>query len=443
MSRFWRTILFGAFAIGFLISAPLVVLYTAGYRYQFGSMSVVKAGVVSVTSIPKGANVTLNGILTEKKTPAVIDNVFPGKVEVLIEKQGYTSWKKTLPVVSGQSTFVSNALLFLEGTPLQAIDQSSILNVATHNSSRFAYLAQNKGVLEVWLKDDAVTQNRPILTQPFHTKSTYALSWSRDGGYLLLTETTTKKIETVIRAHDGIVIPLPTIALTDAWWNVDGGHTLFYRTGSEIYAFGIDADVSFPKKITADDAVLRQGDVLVVQSETQSVVSKLDENGIATILAYLPHGTYQFVRAPSSFMMLHDIRRNHVVLIDPTKKNSILLNEEAHYFAWSPKEDQLIFSNGFDVNLFTIETGLVETMTRFSEPLTDLAWYPLGDEILYSKDGQIHALELDRRDIRNEVTLVNGYSVQSMWTSKDGASLFFIGRKGEDPATIFERKLQK
>lgn len=443
MSRFWRTILFSVFTLGFLISAPLVVFYTAGYRYQFGSMRVVKAGVLSVTSTPKGVNISLDGIVSEKKTPAVIDNVYPGEIKIHLEKTDYTSWTKTLPVVSGQSTFIPNALLFLTGSPVQVIDQTAVEYVAVQSSSRFAYLVNNKGVLEVWIKDESLTQTKPILTQPFHTKSTYTLSWSQDGGYLLLTEKAVKKIQTLVRAHDGIRIPLPTNTLTEAWWNTDSGHALFYKTGTEVHAFGIDADISFPKKITADDAVLRQGKILVVQSGQQSVVSALNEGGIATILAYLPHGVYQFAHAPSPFILLQDVSRGHLVLIDPTQKNSMLLNEEAQYFEWSPKEDRLIFSNGFDVNLFTIQSGQIETLTRFSEPLTDLAWYPLGDEILYSKNGVLNALELDKRDARNEITLVNGYAVQSMWSSKDGASLFFFGTNGTDPATIFERKLQK
>lgn len=443
MSRFWRTILFAVFAIGFLISAPLVVLYTAGYRYQFGSMSVVKAGVLSVTSIPKGASVFIDGIESDKKTPSVIDNIYPGEIKIRVEKAGYSSWRKTLPVVSGQSTFAPNVLLFLDGTPAQTIDQTNVLHVATQSPSRFAYLVNNNGALEVWIKDDAVPQSQPILTQSFRPKSIYTLSWSRDGGYLLLTEATTKKTSTVIRAYDGTVIPLPSASLVDAWWNAGSGHTLFYRVGSEIHAFGIDTDLTFPKKLIVSDVELKQGKTLVVQSGDQSVVSNLDENGIANIIAYLPRGTYKFVYAPSSLILLQDVEKNHLVLIDPTQKNSMLLNEEVRHFKWSPKEDRFVFSNGFDINILTVQSGHTETLTRFSESLTDLAWYPLGDEVLYSKNNIIHALELDRRDVRNEIALVRDYTVQSMWLNKDGSSLYFFGQHKDDPTTIFERKLQK
>jgi Tol biopolymer transport system component len=141
--------------------------------------------------------------------------------------------------------------------------------------------------------------------------------------------------------------------------------------------------------------------------------------------------------------LLQDITKNHLILIDPTQKNSILLNEEVRHFKWSPKEDRFVFSNGFDINVLTISSGLTETLTRFSEPVTELAWYPLGDEVLYSKNGVIYALELDRRDVRNEIALVRDATVQSMWVNKDGSSLYFFGQIGNDPATVFEKKLQK
>ncbi|OGL96421.1 hypothetical protein A2318_03435 [Candidatus Uhrbacteria bacterium RIFOXYB2_FULL_45_11] len=443
MSRFWRTILFAVFAIGFLISAPLVVLYTAGYRYQFGSMHIVKAGVLSVTSLPKGANVFLNGTMSDKKTPAVIDNVLPGDIKIRLEKPGYSSWEKTLPVESGQSTFVPNAVLFLDGQPTQAINQTDVLTVAVQSPTRFAYLVNNKNVLEVWIKDDSVVQDLPILKQPLRTKSTYTLSWSHDGGYLLLTESASKKTQTIIRAYDGTVIPLPTTSLVDAWWNASSGHTLLYRVGSEIRAFGIDTDLSFPKKLIADDAELKLEKTLVIQSGDQSVVSYLDENGIANIITYLPRGSYKFVYAPSSLIMLRDLNKNQLILLNPNQKNTILLHEEVQQFKWSPKEDRLVFSNGFDINILTISSGYTETLTRFSESLTDLIWYPLGDEVLYSKNHDIRALELDRRDVRNEIALVRDYVVQSMWLNKDGSSLYFFGQYKDDPTTIFERRLQK
>lgn len=443
MSRFWRTILFAVFALGFLISAPLVVLYTAGYRYQFGSSHIVKAGVLSVTSIPKGASVSLNQITSDKKTPAVIDNILPGDVKIRLEKTGYSSWEKTLPIQSGQSTFVPGAILFLDGTPVQAIDAINVFAVAVENPSRFAYLVNQKGVMEVWVKDDSSSQAQSLLTRPIHAKSSYTLTWSPDGAYLLLRETNIKNTMTLIRVYDKNTIALPSPDLTDAWFDVGSSHTLIYQNKMGLHAFGIDADIAISKKLTANDVQSKDGKLLVIESNHQSILSYLDANGIVSIIAYLPLGTYRFMHAPSPYILLEDTSRHHIILLDPNQKNPLLLNEEALFSEWSSKEDRLVFSNGFDIKVYSVSLGQTETITRFSELLTDLAWYPLGDEILYSKEHVLNALELDRRDVRNETTLVNGYSVNKMWMSKDGTSLFFFGKKDADPTTIFERKLQK
>ncbi len=443
MSHLWRKILFAVFAIGFLITAPLVVFYTAGYRYEFGSSRIVKAGVLSATSIPKGASVILNSILSDKKTPAIIDNILPGQVKIKLEKAGYTSWEKTLPIVSGQSTFIPNAILFLDGQPTQIVDQTTVLAVAVQNSSRTAFLANNKGTLEVWLKEDTSSQNKLLLQRPLKTKSLYSITWSPDGVYLLLKESGSKNIFTLLRISDQTIINIPSKNLSEAWFDVGSAHTLIYRTGAELHAFGVDTDVTIPKNVIADDLQIKDGKILAVQSSHQSVLSYLDTNGISSIIAYLPLGKYRFLHAPSPSLLLEDVSRHHIILLDPNKKNPLLLNEEALFSKWSSKEDHLLFSNGFDIKIYTSSTDQTETITRFSEPLTDLAWYPLGDEILYGRETVLNALELDRRDERNETKLVDGYAIKNIWVNKDGSRLFFFGQKGNDPATIFERVLQK
>lgn len=444
MSRFWRNILFAIFTIGFFISAPLVVLYTAGYRYSLTSKRVVKAGVLSVTSTPKGATVTINGVPSEKKTPAVIDNILPGTITVKVEKSGYSSWEKNLPIVSGQSTFVPNAVLFLDGSPTAVVDQKNILAVDQKSATKMVYLVSNTASIEVWQKDLAYGTSKSVYSTTPHAKSTYTLSLSPDETYALLTETVIKKTRTLIRLFDGQTIPLPA-NISDVWWNEDGGHLLLTRVNTEIQAFEIDSGLSTPEKTVANDALYRDNKWLVVQPSqaNKDVVSYLSQNGVASIVAYIPAGQYRFLHAPAPYLMLQDTRTHHVLLLNPTENEPLKFSKEMTRFVWSPKEDQLLFSNGFDINIYTLASGETETITRFSEPLTALAWEPIGDQILYAKNTSLRSIELDRRDTRNEIELANGYSVRTLWTSKDGASIYFFGQYGSEPASIFERKVQK
>jgi len=444
MNRWIRTILFAVFAIGFLISAPLVVLYTAGYRYQIGSNRIMKAGVLSVTSTPRAATITLNGQRESKRTPAVIDNLFPGDVKIQVSKTDYSSWEKTLPIKSNESTFIPNAVLFLNGTPTQTVDQTPLTVSVSSDTSRFAYLTNTKGTAELFVRDSTFLQDRSIFKGPGHTTSTYNLSWSPDDQYLLLSENATKKTYTVINVREGTVISLPSKDAADVHFDIGSNHHVLYRINKEWRIFGIDSDISYPKKLIVDDLQRRNGRLVTVQSGTdQSVVSYMDDVGVATIITYLPFGTYHFVQASPSKMALMEVNTHHLVLLDPDQSEPLRLNEEVRFFEWSPKGDRLLFSNGFDAKIFDVNSGQMQTITRFSEPLTAIGWYPIGDEILFSQGTSLTAIELDERDVRNKIVLVNDFAIQSFWVSKDGSKLSFFGKKTDGSMGIYERKLQK
>lgn len=445
MHHWIRTILFAVFAIGFLVSAPLVVLYTAGYRYQLGSNRVVKAGVLSITSVPKGATITLDEKQNSKRTPAVIDNLFPGDVKIEISKAGYTTWQKILPIESNESTFIPNALLFLTGSPMLAIDKPLLDTTVSTDPSRFAYLTNTNGTMDVWVRDSTFLEDQSIFKQSFHASSVYQLSWSPDSQYLLLKETVgaKEKTNTIIHVREHTIVPLPVQSATDVHFDVGSDHHLFYHVGKEWNAFGINADLSLPKKLFADDLRQRNERLVSVQSKDQSIVSYLDDKGVASIIAYLPLGSYRFISAPSSLIVLEETKRHRLIILDPDQGEPLRLNEEIRLSAWSPKEDRFLFSNGFDVKIFDRHSGYMETITRFSEPLTQIGWYPSGDEILYSKGTTLSALELDERDVRNETVLADGVSIQSFWITKDGSDLFFFGKNSKGESQLYERKLQK
>ncbi|MFH0780181.1 MAG: hypothetical protein V1928_05025, partial [Parcubacteria group bacterium] len=44
----------------FLVAAPILILYTAGYRYNFKKNQVQKTGALVISTAPSGAEVTLN-----------------------------------------------------------------------------------------------------------------------------------------------------------------------------------------------------------------------------------------------------------------------------------------------------------------------------------------------------------------------------------------------
>ena len=72
------------------------------------------SGKLTISSIPAEADVAINGIVQQSKTPLVVSDVPKGRVEIVISKEGYETVTKTLSLTAGSDEIVS---VQLEGKP--------------------------------------------------------------------------------------------------------------------------------------------------------------------------------------------------------------------------------------------------------------------------------------------------------------------------------------
>src|SRR5688572_13864453 len=102
---------FSIIAIGFilfLISAPLIVLFARGFKYDFSQNKIVKTGTLVVESEPDNADIFLNDEKEDTQTPANIRFVLPGEYTVTVSKDGYQSWTKRLTIKSQLVTWAND-----------------------------------------------------------------------------------------------------------------------------------------------------------------------------------------------------------------------------------------------------------------------------------------------------------------------------------------------
>jgi len=105
------------FIVLFLITTPVVVLYTAGYRWNEKKIRLEKVGIIFLRSRPSGAEIFLDGVLRSEHTPARLRNLLPSDYAVKVTKKGYSVWQKTLPVSSALTTFAENIVLWKTDAP--------------------------------------------------------------------------------------------------------------------------------------------------------------------------------------------------------------------------------------------------------------------------------------------------------------------------------------
>jgi hypothetical protein len=102
----------------FFIISPLVIMYTAGYRYDIASRTILETGVISIDIEPRDAQVVLNTIPIQKQIPIRLTNRAPGRYTVSFSRDGYHPFEHMILVESKQTTYLRDITLFKNSLPI-------------------------------------------------------------------------------------------------------------------------------------------------------------------------------------------------------------------------------------------------------------------------------------------------------------------------------------
>ncbi len=103
--------------LNFFVIAPIILLYTIGYRYDSTTGGLRQTGVISVSAEPQDAIVTLDGVTQSGGLPLRIPKITPGDYTISMTKSGFLSWEKRISVAKKKTTYIKNIRLFAENEP--------------------------------------------------------------------------------------------------------------------------------------------------------------------------------------------------------------------------------------------------------------------------------------------------------------------------------------
>lgn len=421
-----RQILFVLFFLVFIVAAPAIVLYTAGYRYNFRSWQIVQTGVLSLTSFPRGATVVIDDIPQTTRTPAVFKNLIPGQHTIRIERTGYTAWEKTLEIESHTTTFADDITLFPHSLPSLslALEQDSGAEIHRESGS-IAHLKRDKEWTEVWVEQ--AENERLVSRLPLAPDAPVTMEWSAGGGALALRSEQNNSAEILlVSLFDGATLPVTELypTMTTGWWDPRIEGRYFVRDKQGVW------DVGFPEgknpllhediqRLTVDN-----GEHITLQSVAdRTAVSVQQATSVGSLLTYLPRGDYAFADAPAWLSLLVEPTRQEITLIDRGQSEPIRLTARATAWRWDETKDRLLYTDGYELHLYDRHARTDETLTRVSDPIIDVAWDAHGNTVFYAQQATVSSVELDRRDQRNTNTLVSAEMIQHIWTSPDGTIL--------------------
>ena len=145
-----RLIIFAASLTFVFIVAAILVTFGKGYRLDFEDRKISGTGILSITSIPDGAMIYVDG---EEKggTDTNIQNLEPGKYEISLVKEGYSSWKKEVKIVKEKVTPIE-ALLFKSAPNLESITfLGAVSPKVSPDGQKIVYGIENKEKGGIWV----------------------------------------------------------------------------------------------------------------------------------------------------------------------------------------------------------------------------------------------------------------------------------------------------
>lgn len=154
-----RILVFVALLIFIPAVAFLVIRIAQGYRPDFSTLSFRPSGLLVATSTPDGAQLFIDGKLISATNTTL--NLPPGEYEVEIKKDGFTTWKKTLPLKK-ELVVKTDALLFPTFPDLRSLTFTGASNPVVSPDGQkvvFAVSGASAGKNGLWVLDLA---DRPL-----------------------------------------------------------------------------------------------------------------------------------------------------------------------------------------------------------------------------------------------------------------------------------------
>ena len=226
------------FITAFFVAAPVIILYTAGYRYDWQNGLLKETGAISIDVLPKNAGVYLNGIMLKSGMPVKLNNIAPASYSLRLTAAGYFDWTKNIEVKNKETTYIKEISLLKKTSP-QMLIGGQINNLALSEDNNYIlYSIGKSGSEELWLW--SVRDKKSTFIQKLDMHETPALAWS-NGSYAIAASGQPPYAKLlIINAQDPLsaydLAKNSVSAILKYQWDEESGQ-LYFSTKNAIFSF--------------------------------------------------------------------------------------------------------------------------------------------------------------------------------------------------------------
>ncbi len=397
---FHRRVLPWVYLTIFLVLAPVLLLYTAGYDYNTKKQTIERSGTLIVDTTPRSARILIDGTDTHETTPTTFQHASIGTHRVRVERDGYLPWERDVDIKPEQVTFANNVILWKDVLPVVQATGTYTRIASDPQGTRVALLATSTQGIVILYDDTARGMSAPQLlkgsTPDMHISK---LAWDTGGKAVLISDDGD--------AHAWWSKPLGTDApfaeaLPQALYRwTDQG--LLGINGNKRYR--LDPELGHLERDTMEATTVDEEGSYALHTSTSSAALLLTSAHFFSDKTYaLPNGAWHFTGVDSSHILVQDQHRYMSVNVDDAVPSVLYASGDALALNPESKSPMALLGNNQELWLWDI-INPPELLRRESSLAPSFAWHRSGFAVLFANQTTVFASNLYHKTDRTTQAL--------------------------------------
>ena len=403
MIQKYRRSLFISFLLIFFVLAPVLILHSQGYRFDFQNKKIIRTGGFYFEVLPKQASIYLNDSFLRKTdfffNSVLIENLLPKKYNVKITEDNYITWEKNLEIKEKEVTEAKNITLF---------PQDFDFTIISNEVKNFWVSPSEEKIIWKEIEDDIWSLKLYDLKKELKSHLINEDEISRNSVDLIDLEF----------SQNGEIIYFEVIAseqLKNYSLDINKGYSSLKETNKPQVNESIIAHNSLNGENYYID---NKGDLYKTREDLskQIITNKEKINDVSFLLEEeTPHKLYVF---PNFIFLKENLS---VYLFDIETKSFEKFSENIKDFKISTDSKTIAYFSDTEIWILPIEkTKLYEAgktifLVRFSRSIQDIFWIN-SSYIALNMENNIKISEIDTRDQLNIIDLGEFQSPKIFWS---------------------------
>ena len=422
-------ILLTCVALFFLI-APYIVMYSMGYRIDFETWKIAATGGIYVRTYPQADQITVDSKINKKPgmfaNSVFVQDLMPKEHSVLIKKDGYFDYTKTLEVKEKEVTKIENIILFKTAISYDKLLENALSFSVSPDKKNI--LAENANTKSLDFSYFSVSSPKDIKTYslPLRYTSVLEIKWSDDSNKALIkTSNTTNGTAYYIidfSKETQQTTPLSYLSASseNISFNPQDSAQFFYTKNNTLYLVKNSKATTLIKNLLdykfyngnivwlSLDGDLNKSDFAGKTTETLSVWN-INKDYINPLDYKIDIVAGKIFLVKSDSLFRYNSETKSLEYLDPRVTNYKLLS--------SPDGENIISYNNSEIYLYNYElseenkTGEKSVKlfsSNYPETITNCFWLS-NDYIIFEVGNKIIISEIDYRGNINAVELSKNY----------------------------------